>query len=70
MTTSASCSIDPDSRKSESIGLLSCRCSRFLLSWDSATTGHSSSRAKIFKLRLISDTSTCLFSARIRPLMS
>ena len=39
MTRSASCSIAPDSRRSESIGRLSARCSTPRLSWESAITG-------------------------------
>ena len=39
MTTSASCSIEPDSRRSDSIGRLSSRCSTARDSCDSASTG-------------------------------
>ena len=35
-TRSASCSIDPDSRRSDRIGRLSCRCSTARESWESA----------------------------------
>ena len=54
---SASCSIDPDSRRSDSIGLCSLRCSAALDSCDSAITGMSSSFANIFSERLISEIS-------------
>ena len=36
----ASCSMEPDSRRSELTGRLSARCSRLRFSWESATTGH------------------------------
>ncbi|MNF92814.1 hypothetical protein D3C84_754700 [compost metagenome] len=57
MITSASCSIAPDSRRSELIGRLFGRCSRERLSWDSATTGQLNSLAKAFKEREISEIS-------------
>ena len=63
-TTSASCSRPPDSRRSASIGRLSWRYSTCRLSCESATTGQSSSRARIFRPREISDTSTWRFSTR------
>ena len=46
MTTSASCSIAPDSRRSESTGRLSWRCSTARESCESASTGTSRSRAE------------------------
>ena len=64
MTTSASCSIAPDSLKSESIGLWSVRDSTARDSCDSATTGMFSSLASAFKAREISEISCCLESAR------
>src|SRR4029078_2050115 len=51
MTTSASCSIEPDSRRSASCGRLSSRCSTARLNWLSATTGTSSSFASVFRAR-------------------
>ena len=60
----------PLSRRSASIGRLSARSSSWRLSWDRATTGVSSSRARILSPRLISDTSTWRFSALPRPVMS
>ena len=54
---SASCSIEPDSRRSDSIGFLSSRCSTARLSCDSAITGRSSSLASCFSPRLISEIS-------------
>ncbi|MNT09506.1 hypothetical protein D3C72_1442920 [compost metagenome] len=51
MTMSASCSIEPDSRRSESIGRLSVRLSTARLSCESATTGTESSRASCLRPR-------------------
>ena len=51
---SASCSIEPDSRKSEFTGRLSARCSNVRLSWESAITGTSNSFANAFNEREIS----------------
>ena len=48
---SASCSSDPDSRRSESIGRLSVRCSGPRFSWEIAITGTSSSLASSFICR-------------------
>ena len=60
----------PLSRRSDSIGRLSWRISRPRESWESATTGVSISRARIFRFLLISDTSTWRFSAVALPLIS
>ena len=57
---SASCSIEPDSRKSDNIGRLSLRDSKLLFSCDNAMIGISSSLAIILSPRLISLTSWCL----------
>ena len=56
MTTSASCSMAPDSRRSESMGRLSCLDSLARLSWLRQITGTFSSLAMIFIIRLISLT--------------
>src|SRR5699024_9536772 len=56
-TRSASCSIEPDSRRSEIIGRLSVRCSLPRLSWDRAMTGTSSSLARSLSERENSETS-------------
>src|SRR5215211_5242386 len=53
ITRSASCSIAPDSRRSDSTGRLSVRCSTPRLSWESAITGQSSSRASVLRPREI-----------------
>ncbi len=55
---SASCSIEPDSRRSDSCGVLSVRCSEPRLSWLIAMIGTSSSLANSFIWRLNSETST------------
>ena len=52
------------------MGRLSALTSRARESWDSATTGHSSSRARILSPREISDTSTWRFSALLRPVIN
>ena len=62
MIKSASCSIEPDSRKSEFTGRLSARCSNVRLSWERATTGTSNSFAKAFKEREISAISKARLS--------
>src|ERR1700719_3915859 len=67
MTTSASCSIEPDSRRSASCGRLSSRCSTARLSWLSASTGTSSSLARVLSPRVISETSCTRFSWRDLP---
>ncbi|MNL79064.1 hypothetical protein D3C87_2055900 [compost metagenome] len=64
MITSASCSIAPDSRKSEFTGRLFGRCSRERLSCESATTGQLNSLAKAFRDREISEISL----VRLSPL--
>ena len=51
--TSASCSIEPDSRRSERIGRLSCRCSTARESCDIAAIRTSRSRASTFSEREI-----------------
>jgi hypothetical protein len=56
-TMSASCSIEPDSRRSDSCGRLSSRCSTARLSCDRAITGTSSSLASCLRPRLISEIS-------------
>src|SRR2546430_8384391 len=56
MTTSASCSIDPLSRRSLRIGRLSGRCSGARLSCEIAITGMRSSRASPFSAREIDET--------------
>ena len=69
MIKSASCSIEPDSRRSELIGRLSLRCSKLRFNWDKATTGTSNSFAKdlrerdisaISKVRLSLNPGTCI----------
>ena len=67
---SASCSIEPDSRRSESIGFLSVRCSGPRLSWLSATTGTSSSLASSLSARENSATSCWRLSTRLPLLIS
>ena len=67
---SASCSRLPDSRRSESIGFLSVRCSGPRLSWLIAMTGTSSSLASSFSERENSETSTCRDSTRLPLVIS
>ena len=55
---SASCSMAPDSRRSESMGRLLVRLSGPRESWDRQSTGTFSSFAMIFKEREISPTTT------------
>ena len=62
MTMSASCSMAPDSRRSDSIGRLSSRFSLARLSWLRHSTGTCSSLAMIFSIRLMSDTACWRFS--------
>ncbi len=64
---SASCSIEPDSRRSDSCGRLSSRCSTARLSWDRPITGTSSSLASCFRPRLISEISWTRLSLLLRP---
>ena len=56
MTISASCSMAPDSRRSESMGRLSSRFSLARLSWLRQITGTLSSLAMILSIREISLT--------------
>ena len=58
MTMSASCSMEPDSRRSDSIGRFLPRISTARDSCDSAMTGMSISFASTFRPREISPTST------------
>jgi hypothetical protein len=62
-TMSASASIEPDSRKSLSMGRLSSRCSTARDNCDSAIMGHFNSRAIDLKARAISLISFTRFSA-------
>ena len=55
---SASCSMAPDSRRSDSMGRLSLRLSLARESWLRQSTGTFSSLAMIFRAREMSDT-TC-----------
>ena len=64
ITTSASCSTAPDSRRSESIGIFGLRDSTLRLSWESAITGTSSSRASIFRPRDICPITSARLSLR------
>ena len=64
-TMSASCSRAPDSRRSDSIGLLSDRASGWRDSWEMAMTGTSSSLASSFSDREISLTSCWRLSNRL-----
>ena len=59
---SASCSMAPDSRRSDSMGRLSSRFSLARDSWDRHSTGTCSSLAMIFSIRLMSDTACWRFS--------
>src|SRR3954453_17102070 len=63
ITRSASCSIEPDSRRSERIGRLSWRCSTARESCDIARIGTSRSRASTLRFREMCDTSFPRFSA-------
>ena len=65
ITTSASCSIAPDSRRSEFTGRLLGRCSRARFNCDSATTGHRNSLAIAFRFREISEISAVRPSAAL-----
>src|SRR5438445_402619 len=62
MTTSESCSIEPDSRRSASCGRLSSRCSTARESCEQAITGTSNSLAIAFRPRVMSETSWTRFS--------
>jgi hypothetical protein len=70
MTTSASCSSAPDSRRSDSIGFLSERASVCRESWEIAITGTSSSLASSLSDREISLTSCWRLSTRLLGCMS
>ena len=65
---SASCSMAPDSRRSESMGRLSSRFSLARESWERQMTGTFSSLAMIFIIREMSLTTCWRFSPR--PLLS
>ena len=68
---SASCSIEPDSRKSDSFGICGLRDSTLRESCERAITGMFSSRASCFKERDISEISlTRLSPLDERPSMS
>ncbi len=62
MIRSASCSIAPDSRRSDITGFLSVRCSTLRFSCDSAITGTFSSLASALSEREISEISVARFS--------
>src|SRR5471030_681161 len=64
--TSASCSIAPDSRKSDMIGRLFGRCSNPRFNCESAITGTSSSLARLLSERDISEISVARFSPGTR----
>src|SRR3546814_3364373 len=64
---SASCSIEPDSRRAESCGRLSSRCSTARLSCESASTGTLRSLASVLSPRLISEISCTRLSLLPRP---
>ncbi len=67
-TTSASCSIAPDSRRSESCGILLGRCSTARESWESAIIGMRSSRARDLNDLDISEISWTRFVMEDPPL--
>ena len=60
MTTSESCSIDPDSLKSDNCGFLSSLCSTCLDNWDKAMIGMFNSFASAFNPWVISEISKTL----------
>src|SRR2546425_9424137 len=68
-TTSASCSIAPDSRRSDSWGRRCSppRCSGARESWDNATTGTSSSLARALSEREMNEISCCRLSESVGP---
>ena len=69
--TSASCSMAPDSRRSESFGRAFSRFSTSRLSWLIAMTGTSSSRASPFSDRLMYEISCWRLSTlRTLPIAS
>ena len=65
---SASCSKDPDSRRSLIMGLRSVRPSELRLSWATATTGMSRSLASSLRLRDMAETS-CWRDSTWRPMV-
>ena len=67
---SASCSIEPDSRRSESMGRLSERPSVARESCERTMMGTFNSRASTFSERVISATARVRFSARPGAWMS
>src|SRR3546814_7111350 len=66
---SASCSIEPDSRRSESCGRLSSRCSTARLSCKSASTGTLRSLASVLSPRLISEIRSEEHTSELQSLM-
>ena len=70
MTTSASCSMEPESRRSDSMGRLSERCMLARDSWAQASSGTFSSRAMALRRREISLTSSWRFSLRPSAVIS
>ncbi|CSD44722.1 Uncharacterised protein [Vibrio cholerae] len=62
MIKSASCSIEPDSRRSELTGRLSARCSKERFNCESATTGTFNSLANALSEREISAISSVRLS--------
>ena len=71
MTMSASCSMEPDSRRSASCGRLSSRFSTARESCDRAMTGTFSSLARALRPVVISDTSCTRLSLLVElPVMS
>ena len=62
---SASCSIEPDSRRSDSFGICGLRDSTLRDSWERAMTGILSSRASCFNDREISEISVARFSPEL-----
>ncbi|MNW61209.1 hypothetical protein D3C74_392500 [compost metagenome] len=67
---SASCSIEPDSRRSDMAGFLSVRCSAPRFSCEIAMTGTSSSFARSLSARENSETSCWRDSTRLPDVMS
>src|SRR5919108_516144 len=65
MTMSESCSMLPDSRRSERIGRLSWRCSTARDSCDIATIGTSRSRASTFRWRELPRAQALRFDLRL-----
>ena len=70
MTTSASCSIEPDSLRSANTGLLSSRCSTALLNCERATIGIFNSYAIDLRPCVISEISLTLLSRLVEGLIS